>query len=149
MVIQSAYADGYDVCYEKAADYYAVPEVLLRIISSIESGNNPYALNIGGKGYHLKDKLKAEQLLTSNKNMDIGIMQVNSWWFKRYGYDKKLGLDPCWNIYMGAFILSYEYSRHKDIWKAVAYYHSPKENHQKKYIKKIYNEIVKWQNAGR
>ncbi len=140
----------YDICYSNAAEYYKVPEVLLRIISSIESGNNEYAINIGGSGYYADSRASAEQVIQENKNrnMDIGIMQINSWWFKRYGYKRELGLNACWNIHMGAYILSYEYSRHGDIWKAIAYYHSPKEKYQKRYVNKVYKEVLRWQRAG-
>lgn len=143
----NVYANGYDRCYEQAAERYSVPEVLLRIISEVESSNNPYAVNISGKSYHLDNPSKAKELIVNNskRNMDIGIMQINSWWFKRYKYNQELGLNACWNIYMGAYILGYEYRRHKDIWRAVAYYHSPNKVNQKKYINKIYKEVLKWQ----
>ena len=143
-------AEDYDVCYANAAAYYEIPEVLLRVISSIESGNNEYALNIRGMGYNIDNKLSAEKVIQENKhkNMDIGIMQINSWWFERYGYERELGLDACWNIHMGAYILSYEYNRHGDIWKAIAYYHSPKEKYQKRYVSRVYKEVLKWQKAS-
>lgn len=142
--------ENYDVCYTNAAEYYKVPEVLLRIISSIESGNNKYAINVGGRGYYTDNRSSAEKVIQANKykNMDIGVMQINSWWFKRYGYEHELGLDACWNIHMGAYILSYEYKRHGDIWKAIAYYHSPKEKYQKRYVSKVYREVLKWQKAS-
>lgn len=141
-------ADDYNRCYEQAAERYSVPEILLRIISEVESSNNPYAVNIAGKAYYLDNVNQAKEFINNNinHNMDIGIMQINSWWFKRYNYKRELGLNVCWNIYMGAYILGYEYRRHKDIWRAIAYYHSPNKVNQKKYVKKIYKEVLKWQN---
>ena len=75
-------------------------------------------------------------------------MQINSWWFKRYGYERELGLDVCWNIHMGAYILGYEYDRHKDIWQAIAHYHSPSKKYQQRYVNRIYKEVVKWQRVN-
>lgn len=151
LITRESYAN-YDICYSKAANIYGIPEVILRVLSYIESGDNPYAINIGGRGYYLTDELSAQEKLkaNTNKNMDIGIMQINSWWFKRYGYERELGLDACWNIHMGAYILSYEYKRHnEDIWQAIAHYHSPKEKYQKRYVTKVYKEVQKWQRASR
>ena len=158
----TSYSSGYSLtkdfhnslaqCYELASKEYAVPEVILWIISYVESNNNPYAINVSGKGYYFKNRDEAEKFIKKNnhKSIDIGLMQINKWWFKKYKYDMELGLNPCWNIFMGAYILSYEYNRfNKDIWKAVAHYHSNKQVYQQRYIKKIYKELVKWQNAKR
>lgn len=137
-----------NLCYESAAKYYNIPEVMLRVISNIESRGDIYALNIKGKGYHDLTKAEALELLEKNKNksLDIGLMQINSSWFKKNKYPLEFGLNPCWNVYMGAYILGYEYRRHnKDIWQAVAHYHSPTKKYQQRYVKKIYAEVVKWQ----
>lgn len=151
IIARESYAN-YDICYSQAANKYGIPEVILRILSFIESNNNPYAININGTSYYLKDEVSAREIIKDNlhKNVDIGLMQINSWWFKRYDYERELGLDACWNIHMGAYILSYEYKRHgNDIWQAIAHYHSPKEKYQKRYVTKVYNEVQKWQRVSR
>lgn len=133
---------GLGYCFESASKSYGIPKGVLKSIARIESNNNPFTLNINGKGYYYKDKDKAMTMINSslNKSFDIGIMQINKFWFKRYGYDYETGLDPCWNIHMGAYILAYEKKRFKgDISKAIAHYHSPKKKYQERYLKRVSN----------
>ena len=139
--------ENIDMCYTTASAKYNVPEVVLRSIASVESDNNSNAVNIKGKSIYADTKEQAVQIIQSNsdKSIDIGLMQINRLWFKKYNYPLELGLEACWNIHMGAYILHYEYMRHGDIWKAIAYYHSPKEKYQNRYMKKVYREIQKWQ----
>ncbi len=146
-LMSSAYSKDIDACYTTASVKYNVPEVVLRSIASVESDNNSNAVNIKGKSIYADTKEQAVQIIQSNsdKSIDIGLMQINRLWFKKYNYPLELGLEACWNIHMGAYILHYEYMRHGDIWKAIAYYHSPKEKYQNRYMKKVYREIQKWQ----
>lgn len=146
-LMSSAYSKDIDACYTTASVKYNVPEVVLRSIASVESDNNSNAVNIKGKSIYADTKEQALQIIQSNrdKSIDIGLMQINRLWFKKYNYPLELGLEACWNIHMGAYILHYEYMRHGDIWKAIAYYHSPKEKYQNRYMKKVYREIQKWQ----
>ena len=127
-------------CFKEASKIYDVPEKVLRAIARVESNKRKYTINVNGKAYYLKSKEKALEVIMENKrkSFDIGIMQINKFWFKRYNYDYELGLDPCWNINMGAYILAYETKRaNGNVIKAIARYHSPKKKHQERYLKKI------------
>lgn len=142
-------SDDVDLCYQSAALKYSVPEVVLRSIATVESGNNSHAVNVKGRAIYSDTMEQAKQIILDNEDnsIDIGLMQINKWWFKRYNYPLELGLEACWNIHMGAYILHYEYMRHgKDIWKAIAHYHSPTEKYQTRYMNKVYKEIQRWQN---
>ncbi|WP_300720796.1 lytic transglycosylase domain-containing protein [uncultured Brachyspira sp.] len=141
--------ENIDMCYTTASAKYNVPEVVLRSIASVESDNNSNAVNITGRSVYAETKEQALQIIQSNrdKSIDIGLMQINKWWFNKYNYPLELGLEACWNIHMGAYILHYEYMRHgRDIWKAIAHYHSPTEQFQNRYMNRVYKEIQRWQN---
>ena len=147
-LMSSAYSKDIDACYTTASVKYNVPEVVLRSIASVESNNNSNAVNITGRSVYAETKEQALQIIQSNrdKSIDIGLMQINKWWFKKHNYPLELGLEACWNIHMGAYILHYEYMRHgRDIWKAIAHYHSPTEQFQNRYMNRVYREIQKWQ----
>lgn len=145
------YGREIDGCYTAAAIKYGVPEVVLRSISAVESGNNRYAVNINGSAVYSETEEHAVQVIRNNRNksIDIGLMQINKVWFKKFGYPLELGLNACWSIHMGAYILQYEYIRHNgDIWKAIAHYHSPTKKYQNRYMNKVYKEIKKWQSIN-
>ena len=72
-----------------------------------------------------------------DKSFDIGLMQVNKWWFDKYGYNYKYGFDACYNIKLGSWILSYEINRNGYTWDAIGEYHSKTTRYKKKYINKI------------
>ena len=62
-----------------------------------------------------------------------GLMQVNSWWLKRYEIPLEAALDPLANIYLGGWILKREIARHKDLRAAVGAYHSPNPDKARRY----------------
>lgn len=140
---QSAYSD----CYLSASERYLVPYEILRSIAMVESRGKTYALNVEGKSFYASTFLDAANIINKNigSSFDVGIMQVNRWWFDKLGYSYLWGLNSCWNIHFGAYILGYELSRNKgDLWAAVGRYHSPHLNRQKEYInrvKKIWQDI--------
>ena len=87
----SAYECKYLDIFQDAAQKYNLDYRLLCSIGNVESNYNPYALNIRKNDY------------------DIGVMQINSWWFKKL---KKVGMDDprmlfdyTYNINVGAWIL--------------------------------------------
>lgn len=126
-----------DRCFMEASRHYNVPESLLRAVAEIESGNKQYALNIAGASHYPARKADALRLLITDRSFDVGIMQINRWWFDRFNYSYELGLDACWNIKMGAYILAYEISKHGYNWDAVGHYHSHTEQLRDSYIERL------------
>jgi hypothetical protein len=73
-------------------------------------------------------------------NTDIGLSQINYRWHgekykERFGFYQ--WLNPDLNLYYAAKHIKELYTRHGDMYKAVAYYHSSTKNNQKKYLKKF------------
>lgn len=98
-------------CFDQAADYYQVPEILLRAIAYHESGNNPKLVHTNPSG-----------------SKDIGLMQINEWWLPKLG---PLGIgredlfDGCVNAFVGAWVLAQNIRRADgDVWKAVGAYNA-------------------------
>ncbi len=97
-------------CYAAAGEYYSVDPTLLQAIARVESLEDPSHVN-------------------ENKNgtRDVGVMQINEWWFPRleaYGGEKRLRDEPCFNIFVGAWILAQEFERGGVTWEAVGAYNA-------------------------
>lgn len=133
-------------CFSSAAIRYGVPSDILLAIAKVESNLDPFALNIEGRSHLKKGYLYAKKIIDGNLSgsFDVGIMQVNRMWFDKFSYPYIWGLNACWNVHFGAFILGYELKRSKgNIWVAVGNYHSPGRARQIKYIGKVKRA---WQN---
>lgn len=124
-----------------------VSKNLVQAIAEHESGLNPLAINIQGKGYYPKEKTAAIALIheavKSGASYDVGVMQINSYWIKRLRLDPISLLEPETNILLGVKILKNEIERHGFTWKAVGSYHSPNEAYRNSYAWRIYNKAMK------
>jgi len=134
-----AQESGIDSCISDAAYKYNIAPEIIKAIIKRESNGNPLAINISGKSHYPESRDKALKIIRENKSesFDVGIMQINKWWFDRFGYDYSYGFDACFNIQLGSWILAYEISRHGYNWEAIGHYHSHTEEHRRKYIKEI------------
>ena len=72
---------------------------------------------------------------------DVGIMQINSQWIKKWGIDPIELLDPATNIKKGISILVAEIERHGFNWKAVGRYHSPTEWRSQDYAWRVFKRM--------
>lgn len=106
-----------------------VPKDLALAIARQESGFHPWIINISGKDFRPKNKEEALRLcqwaMQANRSFDVGIMQVNTYWIKKYRLPLELVLEPQSNVQIGVWILAQEIKRHGMNWRAVAYYHTP------------------------
>lgn len=120
-------ADEMADCIQKASSRFNVPEIALWVILDVEGGTL-------GK-------------VSPNKNgtYDIGPFQVNSWWLPRLasrGITEDMVLNNlCMNVSVGTWIFAQEFTRHRDLTKALAHYHSPTATHQRRYLGLIVNAI--------
>lgn len=126
-------AAPYQEYISAAAKHFDVPERLIRAIMRQESNFNPWAVNVAGVG-HMPGS-REEALEIANRawaegcSFDVGLMQINSWWLRRFGLTPEYVIDPERNIIIGAWILSKEIDRFGLGWKAVASYHTPVNRH--------------------
>jgi soluble lytic murein transglycosylase-like protein len=140
-------AQDWDKCFGKASRAYGIDERILRSIAKVESNNNPYAVNIRGhsKAYgSADDALNALFTMDKSGSFDLGVMQINSRWFRLYKINFEMGFSPCYNIYFGAYVLASElYASGGDINIAVGRYHSQDPQRQVTYRNKIIAEFKK------
>ena len=80
---------------------------------------------------------KGQEAQNANRSFDSGVMQVNSFWLKKYGIPLEAALDPGANIFLGSWILKQEIERHGQTWNAVGAYHSPDEARSRRYIELV------------
>ncbi|GAM08213.1 protein IpgF [Geobacter sp. OR-1] len=132
-------------CFSTAADRHNIPVELLVSIAEVESGLKPLAINRAGTAILPRTKEQAEQAVglfgSQSATFDVGIMQVNRWWFEKYGEPYNKGLDPCFCIDFGARILAMAIKDHGLTWQAVGRYHSPTSWRQDAYARKIFSRL--------
>lgn len=138
--------------FQEAARFWGVPVAWTQAIADVESGHNPWALNIEGKGYQFASKEKAltmaKQADATGRSFDSGIMQVNNFWLKKYGIPLEAAFDPLANIYLGSWILKQEIDRHGQTWEAVGAYHSPNTAKGGKYAEMVKVALSKGREPG-
>jgi soluble lytic murein transglycosylase-like protein len=118
---------AHSFCFEEAGRLYGVSPRLLQGIARVESGLNPAAINRNRNG-----------------TVDLGLMQVNSFWLKTLGTSSRELVDkPCYNVMVGAWILSDCLDRHGKTWKAIGCYNATGHDKRVNYSWKIYRELQK------
>lgn len=134
-------------CFQQAASRYSIPVELLIAVAEAESGLAPFAMNRAGSAILPHSREEAESVLkrigSERPTFDVGIMQVNRWWFEKYGEPYEKGLDICFNVDFGARILAMAIKDHGFTWKAVGAYHSPTGWRQTAYAQRIYSRLAR------
>ena len=119
-----------------------IPSGLLLAIATVESGSEPYALNIQGKSVIGRNKREAvdlihEALANGITNIDVGVMQLNVRWHREnFGSIEEM-LEPKKNIEYAASFLLTLYKKYGNWHRAVRFYHSSRAEYYRKYSRKI------------
>lgn len=137
-------------CFIKAASMYQVPVKVLISIAKVESGFNPYALNVAGASFMPSNRNEAWSIIYRNyySSIDIGIMQVNTYWFKKLNIPYWYGLDPCYSIMLGAYVLREKINRYGNNWFGIAAYHSANPYSNNRYAWMVFNNMKKLSFGG-
>lgn len=118
-----------DRYFEEGCGHWGAPKSLAMAIAQTESDMSPWAVNIRGKSHYPKTKDEAmrlvQQAIRKKQSFDIGVMQINSYWLRRFNLDAKDIIDPQLNIILGCWILSQEINRFGLNWRAIGSYHTP------------------------
>lgn len=119
-------------CFDEAGQYYNVDPKLLKAIAMVESSLNPHAYN-----ENLNDRGDVV-------SRDYGLMQINSSWFNRldqFDVNEQTVYEPCFNVFLGAWVLSSNFSTHGYNWNSVGAYNAgfskSKEQARQVYIRKV------------
>jgi len=122
-------------CWVEAGLRYSINPALLVAIAQQESSLNPEAINVSNR----------------NGSRDIGLMQINSLWFKRlkaHGITETDLYDPCLNIHIGAWILAQQIEIFGNTWEAVGAYNAgvaknlKRDELRTKYANSVYRRYV-------
>lgn len=121
-----------DACsWEQVAAKYGVNPHVLYAIARTESNFNPKAVN------------KAN----ANKTEDVGMMQINSWWFPRlqrdFGLSRADLFDACVSLDVGAWILADNMRRLVNTWDAIGAYNAVSPHKRQRYAELIYRNLPK------
>ncbi|MDR2893669.1 MAG: lytic transglycosylase domain-containing protein [Deltaproteobacteria bacterium] len=150
LLITPMYAWGMDFMphVSEACAKWNVHPKLIRAIMQQESGGKPWAVNVAGKSYIAKSRAEAVRIALAaqqaGKSYDIGLMQINSWWLKKFNLHPDFAIDPRNNIMIGAWILAGEIRRYGLKWEAVASYHTPvgkNPERAKRYAQSVINQM--------
>ena len=130
---------------------HGLPENVLLSISRVESGYQkvdgvrrawPWTLNAGGDSAYFLTKEEALNSLNKRikkgvTNIDIGCMQLNFRWHKKFFKNLSDMMNPEKNVDYSAKFLKKLHQRHGSWEKAVKYYHSSKSKFNVRYYKKV------------
>lgn len=138
----TASADVFDAPCRK----YGVPKALAVAIAMHESSGNPWAVNIAGRSYYPASKAEALKLIRAAgaRSYDVGLMQVNSQWLRRYRIPLEVALEPRQNTVLGVWILARAIREYGLTWKAVGAYHSPTPARQRQYARLVARHLKKF-----
>jgi len=113
-------------CFERAGEEYGISPLLLWAIAKQESGFNPKAVNKSNE----------------DGSVDVGLMQVNSYWGKKLGEEFWYAqTDPCFNIRSGAFVLAGCFAQYGKTWAGLGCYNARSTDKQINYVKLILGQI--------
>jgi len=115
---------------------------ILVSVAYVESGLNPYAVDVDGRAYFFKDKRNAvravKRYISEYQSVDIGLMQVNyEIWGRYLNLPVSLLFNPKINILIGAYILSHYIKKYGYSWKTIGRYHSARSWSNYNYRRKI------------
>ena len=115
-------------CVQSASQYHRVNPQILVAIARVESRGNPLAVG-----------------RNSNGTLDVGLVQTNSIHFDdlvKKGVAPAHLQDECVSLYVGAWMLSKKMAKHGNTWAAIGAYHSETPQHNYKYQRLIYSELI-------
>jgi soluble lytic murein transglycosylase-like protein len=123
--------------FAASASEFGLSETLLMAIAQVESGLNPWAVNVAGRSYACLSREEALAVARAGQSFDVGLMQINRWWLKKYGLSLEAVLEPAANIRFGSWILKQELERWGDLRRAVGAYHSPQPRRAEAYAGRV------------
>lgn len=122
----TTHAFNLDECFNYAGRVFNVSPILLKSIAKVESSFRQKAVHRNPNG-----------------TVDVGIMQINSSWIREVGWLHwaRLKRDACYNIYVGAWILSKCIKRYGYTWRAVSCYNAG-DKYSFSYVKHVYIAFI-------
>jgi hypothetical protein len=126
LLFSAAGARGEPLCFTEAGAMYAINPDILRAIAKVESNYQTRAINWNRNGTY-----------------DFGVMQINSNWAYRLGFEQWSTLgDSCSNIKTGAMILAGCMKKYGYTWDAIGCYNSQTPDKRDRYARMVYRQLM-------
>ena len=137
-----------NVIIEREEDNKGIPKGLLKSMASVESGNNPYAVNSSKKSHHFQSKAQAANFINTainngRQNLSVGCLQLHYRTHRKHFSSVEDMIDPVNNISYAANLLKNLYDKYGSWEKAIKIYHSGKAHHNSTYYKKVMKKYKK------
>lgn len=120
---------GETCSWEEIGEKYYVNPSVLYAIAVTESSLNPNAVNRANK----------------NGTEDVGMMQINSWWFPKlkrdFGISRQDLFDPCVSLDVGAWVLADNMRRLGNTWNAIGAYNAVTPSKRRTYAERVYANL--------
>jgi len=138
LLAEASTASSTDV-FDAPCKKYGVPKALVQAIALQESGGNPWAVNVAGKTFQASSKDEALSIIKKYdvRSYDVGLMQINSQWLRKFQISPETALEPRNNVLIGVWVLANSIRQHGLSWKAVGAYHSPTPERQRRYVRSV------------
>lgn len=143
--------------YHSLFDYpcrkFGIPKAVALAIARQESDGNPLVINIRGKDVYPRSVDEAvaiaEACEARQLSYDVGLMQINSYWIRKYRIPLRMLFNLKNNIYMGVFIMHQNVKRLGFNWRGIAAYHSMtpwrNEDYQRRIRRHLRNVLQDWE----
>jgi len=124
---------------------YNINPKWLKCLSISESNENIYAINHKKKCIYFNNYNSAKLYINNvsiNDQIDIGLFQINKYWFNKLELNLVTGLNPNYNTEIACILLTEIFQRKGYSFKSLPYFHNPKFKLQYyKHLLKIYNKL--------
>lgn len=133
---------------EKEEENKGIPKGLLKSMVSVESGNNPYAVNSSKKSHHFQSKSQAANFINTavnkgRQNLSVGCLQLHYKTHRKHFNSIEDMIEPTTNISYAAKLLKNLYDKYGSWEKAIKVYHSGQDHHNNIYYKKVMKKYKK------
>jgi soluble lytic murein transglycosylase-like protein len=139
---------------QSAALRAGVPVHVAAAVSTVESGQSPFAVNVDGQSYHPASAAAAIALVREKYNggaryIDVGCMQISLRHHPDAFRSLAAAFDPAVNVAYGVAFLAALYQQHGSWGQAIVNYHSGNADRQAEYAVKVEKVLASFHSGAR
>ena len=132
---------AYHGLFDAPCRRFGLPKDVALAIARQESDGHPLMINVEGRDMRPQSLAEAcalvDRLWEQGRSFDVGLMQINVLWMRRYRIPPRLLLNPRNNVFMGCFLLAMQARQAGSLWKGVGHYHSRTPWRRDRYIAQV------------
>lgn len=116
---------AYHGLFDAPCRRFGLPKDVALAIARQESDGHPLMINVEGRDMRPQSLVEAcalvDRLWEQGRSFDVGLMQINVLWMRRYRIPPRLLLNPRNNVFMGCFLLAMQTRQAGSLWKGVGH----------------------------